>query len=111
MVPCGVGYVDTPPTTDLGLEIGTYQNVCGSGCTDVSNIASIYIFKLPDDAHNAGSCETNIPSTDVKPPIPSPDVGEPVNVTNGNMWLEQTDYSLPGIGEPIVINRFYNSII
>ncbi len=38
-------------------------------------------------------------------------VGEPVNVTNGNMWLEQTDYSLPGIGEKIEINRFYNSMI
>lgn len=100
---CGIGYQDTPPTTDLGLEIGTYQNVCGSGCTDVSNTASIYVFKLPDDAHNAGSCPL--------PPHPSPNVGNPVNVTNGNMWLEQTDYSLPGIGEPIVINRFYNSII
>jgi len=35
--------------------------------------------------------------------------GEPVNMTNGNMWLGQTDYSLPGIGENIKINRFYNS--
>lgn len=44
-------------------------------------------------------------------PVPSPNVGKPVNVTNGNMWLEQTDYSLPGIGEPIELNRFYNSTI
>lgn len=27
------------------------------------------------------------------------------------MWLQQTDYVLPGIGERIEINRFYNSII
>ncbi len=38
-------------------------------------------------------------------------VGKPINVTNGNMWLQQTDYSLPGIGENIEINRFYNSVI
>lgn len=39
-----------------------------------------------------------------------PIVGKPVNVTTGNMWLQQTDYSLPGFGEPIEINRFYNSV-
>jgi len=38
-------------------------------------------------------------------------VGEPINMTNGNMWLRQSDYSLPGVGENLKINRFYNSII
>ncbi len=55
------------------------------------------IAKPQDGAENAGySC---------------PIVGQPVNVTNGNMWLQQTDFSLPGIGEQIEIKRFYNSII
>jgi hypothetical protein len=27
------------------------------------------------------------------------EVGKPVNVTNGNMYLQQTDYRLPGVGE------------
>ena len=36
-------------------------------------------------------------------------VGEPVNVTNGNMYLQQTDYRLPGIGEGLEITRTYNS--
>ena len=31
--------------------------------------------------------------------VSCPIVGAPVNVTNGNMWLEQSDYKLPGIGE------------
>src|SRR5262249_54458400 len=56
----------------------------------------VYAFPT-DDAENAGAT--------------CPAVGEPVNPTNGNMWLRQTDYSLPGIGENIEINRFYNSII
>ena len=38
-------------------------------------------------------------------------VGHPVNVTNGNMYLQQTDYNLPGIGESINITRTYNGII
>jgi YD repeat-containing protein len=45
------------------------------------------------------------------PPVPSANVGKPVNVTNGNMWIEHTDYELPGVGEFIKIDRFYNSMI
>ena len=37
-------------------------------------------------------------------------VGRPVNVTNGNMYLQQADYQLPGAGEAIGISRTYNSI-
>jgi YD repeat-containing protein len=37
-------------------------------------------------------------------------VGGPVNVTNGNMYLQQMDYQLPGVGEAIGISRTYNSI-
>ena len=36
-------------------------------------------------------------------------VGEPVNVTNGNVYLEQTDYRLPGIGDGLEITRTFNS--
>src|SRR6266446_1106170 len=36
-------------------------------------------------------------------------VGKPVNVTNGNMYLTQTDYRLPGIGDALDMTRTYNS--
>jgi RHS repeat-associated protein len=38
-------------------------------------------------------------------------VGEPINVTNGNMYIQQTDYSLPGVGEEngLRVTRTYNS--
>jgi len=36
-------------------------------------------------------------------------VGKPVNVTNGNMYLQQTDYRLPGRGEGLDLTRTYNS--
>ena len=38
-----------------------------------------------------------------------PVVGQPVNVTNGNVWLSHNDYAQPGIGETIRLSRFYNS--
>jgi RHS repeat-associated protein len=36
-------------------------------------------------------------------------VGKPINVTNGNMYLQQTDYRLPGLGEGLDLTRTYNS--
>ncbi|MDX6444755.1 MAG: hypothetical protein QOH71_1829 [Blastocatellia bacterium] len=49
------------------------------------------------DGENDGvtSCNTN--------------VGGPVNVTNGNMYLQQGDYQLPGVGYAINVTRTYNS--
>ena len=38
-------------------------------------------------------------------------LGEPVNVTNGNMFIRHADYFLPGNGIPISIDRSYNSMI
>ncbi len=37
-------------------------------------------------------------------------IGRPVNVTNGNVYLQQTDFQLPGVGEAIAVRRSYNSI-
>jgi RHS repeat-associated protein len=77
-----------------------------------------------------GKCSTATVTLDVNPapsptptPTPTPDddknlgeecptqlVGRPVNVTNGNMYLQQTDYRLPGVGEEINFTRTYNSM-
>jgi RHS repeat-associated protein len=35
--------------------------------------------------------------------------GEPVNVSNGNMYLQQTDYAVPGLGYSLDLTRTYNS--
>jgi RHS repeat-associated protein len=36
-------------------------------------------------------------------------VGEPVNTSNGNMYLQHTDYVLPGVGYSNNIIRYYNT--
>lgn len=64
-----------------------------------SNQATVTLFVILDGSgQDAGN-----------PSCPS-GVGKPVNVTNGNMYLQQTDYNLPNVGEAININRSYNSI-
>lgn len=64
----------------------------------VTNQISMTVSVGPNDqaSNNAkSSCET--------------EVGEPVNVTNGNMYVQQTDYRLPGFGAGLEITRIYNS--
>lgn len=36
-------------------------------------------------------------------------VAKPINTTNGNMWLSQTDYNMAGTKGGIRLNRIYNS--
>lgn len=65
----------------------------------ISNTSPVTILVIPkDDAEDAGSsCHS---------------VGAPVNTTNGNMWLQERDFTLPGsVGESIDIYRTYNSIL
>jgi YD repeat-containing protein len=59
-----------------------------------------------DENYGNPSCQISgrLPSNGV-----SRGVGLPVNITNGNMYLSQTDYKLPGIGEAINLARSYNS--
>lgn len=68
----------------------------GGGYSLPSNIASATTLGDDDDA-NAGTTYCNA------------HVGAPVNVTDGNMYLQQTDYHLPTIGNPLDITRTYNS--
>lgn len=37
-------------------------------------------------------------------------VGSPINVTNGNTYIEAEDYRLPGLGGGLAINRTWNSL-
>lgn len=92
-----------------GPDSSAYQ-LQASDNPNLSDTANIYLIVIPlDGAEGAGySCPLNIKENLGLPPGA---IGDPVNVTNGNMWIEHKDYNLPGIGENIEINRFYNSII
>ncbi|MGH9947918.1 MAG: DUF6531 domain-containing protein, partial [Pyrinomonadaceae bacterium] len=104
----GVNFGFVPDPAYTGADTFTYK-VCGpinpngdTGCTNVATVTLLLIGS--NDRQNFGSCK-------LKPRIPSApsSIGLPVNVTNGNMWLNQVDYDLPGHGEAIQIDRFYNS--
>jgi YD repeat-containing protein len=37
--------------------------------------------------------------------------GAPINVTNGNVWVQQQDYTLPGLGGGLALPRTWNSLL
>jgi RHS repeat-associated protein len=91
-----------------GVYVDSYsykwcENISPFRC---SNTATVTLLVNVDGSQDYGNyCAMPSP----KPAPPPTAVAQPVNVTNGNMWLQQSDYSLPGLGEAIEINRFYNS--
>ncbi len=102
--------VYTPNTGfTFGFDSMTYRHCSDWQQTNCGNTANILfvVIRSQDNTQNLGSCK----SDKIKNlPVPLPfNVGQPVNVTTGNMWLEQSDYELPGLGEAIQINRFYNT--
>ena len=85
-----------------GLDSFTYRLFDSLGVPSAP--ATITLF-IDHDAENAG--DPDCPALIGRGPAYT--VGQPVNVTNGNMFLHQTDYQLPGIGAAINITRTYNS--
>jgi YD repeat-containing protein len=43
-------------------------------------------------------------------PCPGCSAGRPINLTNGNTYIEQTDIQIPGIGGGLALSRTWNSI-
>jgi RHS repeat-associated protein len=78
------GYVGADSTT---YTICDDFNACTTG--------TIWFFVLDNEDDGAASCNAHI--------------GGPVNVTNGNMYLQQADYKLPGVGGDLEVVRTYNS--
>jgi len=69
-----------------------------------------YLFLNSDGAEKAGNtCPTK--KDGAKPSGVNISKGQPVNVSNGNMWLSHMDYSLANPGEDLEVDRFYNSVI
>jgi len=74
----------------LSYRICDQFNACATATVTLRMLAR-------DGAENCGTsaCNSHVP--------------RPVNVTNGNMYLQETDYELPGAGPAISVTRTYNS--
>lgn len=89
----------TPETGFTGTDSFVYR-ACDLLLKCTEQTVTLYV---EGDGANLGSCPTQFP------PGGPRSVGEPVDVTNGNMYLRQSDYVLPGAGHKIDLQRTYNS--
>jgi hypothetical protein len=86
-------YQPTPGYT--GVDSFEYK-VCDQffACSNVVKV-TFYVIQAGGENNGKSDCISS--------------VGQPVNVTNGNMYLQQTDHVLPGVGHMIHLERTYNS--
>jgi len=89
----------TPAAGFAGTDSFVYR-ICDllQKCSDTT-----VTLHVEGDGSNLGSCD------DEEPPSGPKAVGEPVDVTTGNMYLQQMDHVLPGAGHQIIVQRTYNS--
>lgn len=96
----------TGPVYDREFSPGTYQyhietrintTPCELGPDRTGPITITVYLRDPDNPNDLGptDCKGN--------------VGQPVNVSSGNMYMTHTDYSLPGEGGGLRVERTYNS--
>jgi len=57
----------------------------------------------------SGTGDPNHPDTQTGNQPNSTNAGDPVNVANGNVVRDETDFLLPGIGLPLEFGRHYDS--
>ena len=64
--------------------------------------ALIFPIHIATSATNLGPCRDH--------DGPCQTVGAPINVTNGNVWIQHRDYSVPGLGGGLELVRTWNSL-
>jgi YD repeat-containing protein len=69
---------------------------------------SFYITLMPEYAQNSGMRSSCSPPG--APPGGPPNVGKPIHVTTGNVWLDQADATIPASGAALSFVRSYNSL-
>jgi RHS repeat-associated protein len=102
-----VGSAGSPPISYspnsgyTGTDSFTYRICDDLGAC--SNYATVTFFVVGDGENNGGCNECNGAVGALVA------VGKPINVTNGNMYLQQGDYQLPSVGFGMNVTRTYNS--
>ena len=120
------GVVDGTPsllTVQIGFGYGAQSasgNVYGSDVTEpTATTVTPWLNAPPGPVYGDPVTVTIVPNTGStpytsEPSLPCPQcaatTAEPINLTNGNVWITQQDYSLPGLGGGLSIARTWNSL-
>jgi YD repeat-containing protein len=108
--PVGAVTVPSGATVDVSFPVGQATSTTTQLVT-ISAGTSTYTGELQASA--TVSIEPQlIPEVNLGPCIDcEAKAGAPINVTTGNVWITQNDYSLPGLGGGIQMVRTWNSML
>lgn len=105
----------TVPAGSSDLEIRLYFPSSSTNTNTIDNLALVSGQSDPGVhapltlAGISNDTEPN-PTTETDGPCPTcGKAGQPINLTNGDTWITSTDYSLPGLGGGITIERTWSS--
>jgi hypothetical protein len=73
-------------------------------------IVTVPQIPLSETGVNLGICDECEAEAAAMPRRDEMTVGEPINVTNGNTYIQQQDYRLPGLGGGITLERTWNRL-
>ncbi len=80
-------------------ETDYFVDICGPSMLYAPVTISTTAENPPDNGSNLGPCD------DCKVLA-----GAPLNLTNGNVWVQERDYSVPGLGGGLTLVRTWNSL-
>jgi len=106
-------YLVTNPSSSVSIPAGgnsASYTITGSGATQLTDTAVTGTFScgppasapvrvIPGGNTDLGPCKQCAKQG-----------GKPISFTDGNVWIEQQDYSLPGLGGGLSLTRTWNSL-
>jgi RHS repeat-associated protein len=99
-------------TVSFQINAYNYSGQTGTGTITVSLYSPNTEGSAQLTVTSAGS-PYEPPSQDPDGPCPdcgNANAGNPINVTNGDTWIPQQDYSIPGLGGGLKLTRTWNSL-
>lgn len=114
----GIGLTQSAPgglNLPAGASIPAGQSSVTFSFTAGSPASAVSVTVTADTGTLTASASLTIyPNTDPSLPCPpgncEAQAAQPINLTNGNVWVTQHDYSLPGLGGGLSLDRTWNSL-
>src|ERR1051325_208745 len=101
--PPGSDFVRATTLTDIYAALGSQT---ATAAMTFPNSGYCGIFTVPQDTIPVSETGVNLGQCDQCEKV----AGAPINLTNGNVYIAQQDYAIPGLGGGLQLSRTWNSL-
>jgi len=93
-------YLDYLILASIHSTVGSAGTTAPIAFPNATQCLTVNIPQIADSGTNLGDCGDDCAKL----------AGAPINVTNGNVFIKQRDYTLPGLGGGLTLERTWNSL-